>query len=81
MHFFLIFEGISVAKNCLRPKSAPLKDHVKFYVVFRGKNTLIYRSKTQLVNIKNLQVGEGNEFVLFMRSYMMDSQIRVIDKT
>ena len=24
--FFIIFKGLSVAKNCLRPESAPLKE-------------------------------------------------------
>ena len=31
--FFIIFKGLSVAKNCLRPESAPLVLPLRFQVV------------------------------------------------
>ena len=30
--FFIIFKGLSVAKNCLRPESAPLNQNVARYI-------------------------------------------------
>ena len=38
--FFIIFKGLSVAKNCLKPENAPLKFHSRLPVT-KTWNTLV----------------------------------------
>ena len=43
-NIFVIFKGLSIARNCLRPESAPLKDTFRpFYLLTLNKVLLLYR--------------------------------------
>ena len=41
---FIILEGISIAKSCLRPESAPLTNIQKHYRIFMKVNHVVWAS-------------------------------------
>ena len=49
--FFIIFKGLSVAKNCLRPESAPLNQNVARYI-FLWRRGVVVITTAQLHSTK-----------------------------
>ena len=58
--FFIIFKGHSVAKNCLRPESAPLSAFKSEIKKWWPQNCLCRLCKRYLPNIGFIQVQESN---------------------
>ena len=50
--FFIIFKGLSFAKNCLRPKSAPLKTSNSFaFIIMLLEMPNMYMALDTAVNV------------------------------